>query len=36
MFFSKDDDENLIQDGSTLVLANKETSKEGVPQEERE
>jgi len=29
MFFSKDDDENLIQEGRTQVLANKETSKEG-------
>jgi len=29
MFFSKDEDENLIQEGRTQVLANKETSKEG-------
>lgn len=29
MFFSKDYDENLIQERRTRVLANKETSKEG-------
>jgi hypothetical protein len=29
MFFSKDYDENLIQERRTQVLANKETSKEG-------